>query len=112
VHVLDREPRRPVPPPGRYRSYRAPERPLPPGNATVAGMVARLRGGRLVLRTRRDGEKTVLLRDDTRYLSGGLEVPAGALEPGTLVFVRGARNFEDELEAYQVVWGEILRSGP
>jgi hypothetical protein len=28
------------------------------------------------------------------------------------VFVRGGRNLEDEIEAYQVVWGGILRPTP
>lgn len=109
VHVVDRRPRRPPVSFGRYRSYRTSlDHLIPMGNLTFAGLVARLNGERLVLLTRRDGEKTILLRQDTRYLEGGLQVAAGELKANTRVFVRGAKNFEDEIEAYQVVWGDIL----
>jgi hypothetical protein len=108
VHVVDR-PRRPPVSQGRYRSYRTSlDHIIPMGNLTFAGVVARLEVGRLVLRTRKDGEKTIVLRDDTRYLEGGVQVAADELKANTRVFVRGAKNFEDDIEAYQVVWGEIL----
>ena len=109
VHVVDRRPRRPPVSLGQYRSYRTSlDHVIPMGNLTFAGVIARLDGDRLVLRTRKDGEKTIVLREDTRYLEGGIQVAAGDLKTNTRVFVRGAKNFEDEIEAYQVVWGEIL----
>lgn len=109
VHVVERRPPRPRASLGRYRSYRTSlDRLVPMGNLTFAGIVARLDGERLVLRTRKDGEKIILLREDTRYLKGGIEVSPEDLAPRTRVFVRGSKNFEDQLEAYQVVWGEIL----
>lgn len=109
VHVVDRRPARTPVSRGRYPSYRTSlDSIIPMGNLTFAGVVARLDGGRLVLRTRKDGEKTIVLREDTRYLEDGVQVAAGELKANTRVFVRGAKNFEDEIEAYQVVWGEIL----
>ena len=111
VHVVGRPAsvRRP-PSLGRYRAYREGWQPiLPAGNLTVSGVVARIERGRLVLRTRREGEKAVLLRDDTRYVAEGTEVPAATLKTGTVVFVRGSRNFEDQMEADKVIWGRILQ---
>ena len=114
VHVMEREnPQRQPLSLGRYRGYRtATDHIAPLGELTFAGIVARLNGGRMVLRTRRDGEKTILLREDTRYLQDGLQVSAATLATSTQVFVRGSRNLEGQLEAYQVVWGEILEPRP
>jgi hypothetical protein len=111
VHVMERErpARRAAASLGRYRAYRgSADRMVPLGNLTFSGVVSRVNGGRVVLRTRREGEKTFLLREDTRYVENGTQVTAAELKANTRVFVRGAKNFEDDLEAYQVVWGEIL----
>ena len=114
VHVLDRQPAgRPPVSQGRYRAYRtSTDRIVPMGDLTFAGVVGRVRDGRLVLRTRADGEKTILLRQDTRYLEDGLEVSPGTLKNDTRVFIRGAKNFEGDIEAYQVIWGRILDPSP
>lgn len=77
------------------------------GNLTFAGVISRLDAGRLVLRTRQ-GERTILLRDDTCYLDNGEISTAAALGPTMRVFVRAGRNLYDEFEGYQVVWGQIL----
>ena len=90
------------------RSYRpALDHIFPRGNLTFAGVVRRFNGSVLVLRTREDAEKIVLLRDDTRYLEGGHPADFTRLAVNTRVFVRGGRNVENDLEAYQVIWGEI-----
>jgi len=112
VHVL--EPERPRPPwsAGRFRAYRNPiEEILPLGNLTFAGVVCRLVAERLVLRTRADGEKIILLRSDTRYVEDGAPVTPAMLKPNMRVFIRAERNLDNEIEAYQVVWGEILQPG-
>jgi len=80
----------------------------PRGNLTFSGVIARLAADRLVLHTRLDGEKTILLRDDTRYLDNGTDVDAADLKANTRVFVRAGKNLEDQVEAYQVIWGAIL----
>jgi len=115
VHVIDRQPpRRALLSQGRYRASRGVvyDRIVPLGDLTFSGIVARINGGRLLLRTRRDGEKTILLRQDTNYIAGGVQVALSALQPNTRVFIRGTRNLDDDVEAYQVVWGDILEPAP
>ena len=78
------------------------------GDLALSGVIASVNAGRLVLHTR-DGERTILLRDDTRYLDNGELATAAALRPNMRVFVRAGRNLYDEVEGYQVVWGGILQ---
>jgi hypothetical protein len=77
------------------------------GNLTFAGVVARVSGQSVVLRTR-EGEQTLLIRRDTRYVENGDTVDAAELHPNLRVFVRGAKNLYEQVEAYQVIWGSIL----
>jgi len=110
IHVL--EPERPPSPRtsyGRVRMLRNPiEHIAPSGNLTLSGLVAKLNDQRIVLRTRSEGEKLIYLRADTRFLESGSPVGISSLKPNTRVFVRGSKNIDDEIEAYQVIWGEIL----
>lgn len=112
VHVLQATPDvRPSARLERLRAYRnATEHIVPRGNLTYSGTVSRLDDGSMVLRTRLDGVKVILLRADTRYLHRGSVVDLPTLIPATRVFVRAGKNLDDELEAYQVIWGEILAS--
>lgn len=95
----------------RFRSYSY-SSPLddlfPRGNLTFSGVVRQLNDERLVLRTRADGDKVIYLRPDTRYLEDGSRVQVSTLKPNTRVFVRAGTNLDNEIEAYQVVWGQIL----
>jgi hypothetical protein len=77
------------------------------GNLTFSGVVSRLNGQSLVLRTR-EGEQTLLIRRDTRYVDNGDTVEAAQLRPNMRVFVRAGRNLYEQVEAYQVIWGSIL----
>ncbi len=110
VHVWDPSaPVRPRPRPWHGTSYVSPtEHIIPRGDLTFSGAVRRLNPDNLVLRTRLDGDKQILLRPDTRYLRGGSVVDAGALSANTRVFVRAGRNLDGDIEAYQVIWGGIL----
>ena len=81
---------------------------FPRGNLTFTGVVEYVSGEHLLLHTRTGGEQTILLRQDTRFLSGGAQVDVTFLRPSTRVFVRAGKNLDDQLEAYQVVWGDIL----
>jgi len=83
------------------------EQMFPRGNLTFAGVVLRMNPELLVLRTRQDGEKHVLLRQDTRYMDSGLPSDLPRLAVNTRVFIRAGRNLENDLEAFQVIWGEI-----
>jgi hypothetical protein len=109
IHIIDNRPV--VNNPG-YRVILRPFRNtidniFPRGNMTFAGVVLRTSPAMMVLHTRQDGEKTILLRLDTRYLDSGLPSDMKALPVNTRVFVRGGLNLDDELEAYQVIWGVI-----
>lgn len=77
------------------------------GDLSFSGVVARVNNASLVLHTRA-GEKIILLRQDTSFIAQGKPVEGSALEPNTRVFVRAAKNLDNQIEAYQIVWGEIL----
>jgi hypothetical protein len=61
----------------------------------------------LTLRTR-DGEQTLVLRKDTRYLADGAQQDSTALAVNTRVFVRAGRALDGDVEAYQVMWGDVV----
>jgi hypothetical protein len=79
----------------------------PRGNLTFAGVVIRKSPTIIVLRTRTEPEKLVTLREDTRFMNGGLPASSADIAVNTRVFVRGGKNFENTLEAFQVIWGQI-----
>ena len=95
---------------GRLRSTAFPLLDLTPhtANLTFAGVVARMNDQSLVLRTR-EGEQTLLIRRDTRYVDNGDTVEAAQLRPNMRVFVRAGKNLYEQVEAYQVIWGSILQ---
>lgn len=86
---------------------------MPQGYLTFAGQVLDDRGGQIVIKTR-TGVRTLHLRPDTKYSGDGLRMTPGSNTPESLinkhVFIRGGRTLYGVLEAYQVVWGEILRT--
>jgi hypothetical protein len=102
-------PKSPALPDSEQRSTAFPwlDRTPPTGNLTFAGVVSRLSGQSLVLRTR-SGEQTLLIRRDTRYVANGDTVEAAELRPNMRVFVRAGKNLYEQVEAYQVIWGSIL----
>ena len=94
-----------------YASPKSPRRPVPPrevwtprGYLTYSGLVVNSGDSKITLKTR-TGSRTLLLTARTLYSS--------AVEPllNKHVFVRAGRNPEGALEAYQVMWGEILNPG-
>jgi hypothetical protein len=82
----------------------------PRGNLTFGGVVIRRSPTVLVVRTRTEPEKIVRLREDTRFLDSGTPATSADVAVNTRVFVRAGKNFENDIEAYQVIWGEI--AGP
>jgi len=110
IHVLP-EPQPPrVAAANRLRALSfSPERSMPAGNLTFSGVVFRLTGERMVLHTREGGERSLLLRKDTRYLENGELVEPADLKLNMRVFVRAGKDLYDQLEAYQVIWGDILK---
>lgn len=111
VHVLD--PQSAYLAAGVRPRAKASIRPIEPfgprGNLTFSGLVMSVKSNVLTLKSRAGEYETIHLRPDTRYSTGGQTAEAANLRNNTLVFVRCGRNVEDEVEAYQVIWGEILR---
>jgi hypothetical protein len=111
VHVLD-TPRAYVVPGLRPRPRpAAATRDLFPvrGDLTISGVVLRLTPDVLILRARSGEHKTIRLRPDTKFLTEGESTGSGTPRANTVVFVRARKNLDDEIEAYQVIWGEILQ---
>lgn len=109
VHVIERNRPHMLMETGMYRLPRRRE-PVAAedGNLTFTGIVISYSGARMSLRTRFDGDKTIYLRPDTHCLEEGSEVSPSAIKPNTRIFVRAGKNLNQEIEAYQVVWGAIL----
>lgn len=111
VHVLE-APRSYLVPGVRPRpkAATAPKDPFPQrGDITFSGVVLRVTSDALVLRARSGEQRTIRLRPDTRFLIEGQTAQSGSLRANTVVFVRARKNLDDEVEAYQVVSGEILQ---
>lgn len=97
------------PPPPRLRAYSSrDDRFALRGDLAFSGVIVKVDGTRLVLRTRAAGEQTIVLRQDTRYLENGTLTAVASLKPAMRVFVRGGKNFYGDVEGYQVMWGQIL----
>ena len=110
VHVLD--PQRAYFAPGvrpHPKTSRLIEPFGPRGTLTLSGLVMSIKANILTLKSRAGEYATIHLRPDTRYSTGGQTAEAANLRNNTLVFVRCGRTVEDEVEAYHVIWGEILR---
>jgi hypothetical protein len=99
-----------MPEPAGWRPH-AVERPRegfqPRGNLTFGGVVVDSPSGAITIRTRA-GERTLLLRPDTRFSGDGVRLEAPEPLLNKHVFVRAGRDIYGALEAYQVVWGEIF----
>jgi len=82
--------------------------PLPMlGSLTLAGLVIQEDGGSVTVKTR-GGERMLRLRPDTSYSHNGLRLAAREPLMNQHVFVRVGRGMTGVLEAYQIMWGEIL----
>lgn len=110
VHVIEKRVVRPPPPAGVFRFYKHPtEEAWITPQLSFTGVISHLASGEFTLKTRLDGNKRVLLRPDTMFLQSGGQVETMALQQNLRVCVWAAKNREGELEAYQVMWGEILQ---
>ena len=95
--------------PGRPRStYRAvTESLIPRGEYQWSGVVSEITPEKLILRTRADGYKTILIRPDTRFLEDGVVSELPRLHPNTRIAIRAGKNLAGELEVYQIIWGQV-----
>jgi 3D (Asp-Asp-Asp) domain-containing protein len=104
VHAL---PPAPLPRPAGASSA-VEDRPLPYGSISITGFVFRIVPGVMSLQTRA-GALNVILRPDTRYMADGAIVDPSALKTNTHVSIQAGKTLYDQIEAYRVVWGSILR---
>jgi len=74
----------------------------------VTGMIFRIVPGAIALHTR-TGDRGVILRPDTRFLEDGAVVDPSALKLNMHVSIQAGKTLYDEIEAFRVVWGSILR---
>jgi hypothetical protein len=99
-----------MPEPEGWRPH-AVERPRqgfqPHGNLTFGGVVVDSPVGAITIKTRA-GERTLLLRPDTRFSGDGVRLEAPESLLNKHVFIRAGRDMYGALEAYQIVWGEIF----
>lgn len=109
VHVIDPEMARRSALRARRERMSPTEAIVPRGDLTFAGVVLRLDPEVLWLKTRTGGEKKLLLRSDTRYLSEGQRVNPANLKVSQRVFIRCGKNLDGDVEAYQIIWGDIIR---
>jgi hypothetical protein len=108
VHVIG-------PQPAKFpttRSDRATESFAPRGNLFYSGVISKVEPERIWIRTRTEGLKDLRLRPDTRYLANGDAVLRDKLIPGMRVYLRAGIGWDDDLEVYQVTWGDILSPRP
>ena len=109
VHIVEAHAQRLTPGmrPRLRSAYSPTELFAPRGNMTVAGVVIRSGNESLTVRTR-TGDQILLLRADTRYLGEGVRMDSSVPLVNKHVFIRCGKNLDGDVEAYQVVWGEIL----
>ncbi len=90
------------------RAFQSPTESFAPrGDFAFGGWVIHRDPSRVTVRTHA-GEIQVVLRPDTRFSGDGLSLDASSLDINTHVFIRAGRNVDGDLEAYQIMWGELL----
>ncbi|MCC6367722.1 MAG: hypothetical protein IT165_29720 [Bryobacterales bacterium] len=90
-------------------AYSPTESFAPRGNLLLTGIVLRVDEGSIVLRSRSGVRQVIQLRQDTRYVGSGLLDEKGAMPVGRPVQVRAGKTFEGDVEAFTIMWGEILK---
>lgn len=83
--------------------------PVRHGNVNVSGVVLAVNSSSVTLRTR-EGEKTFLLRRDTRFFGNGLKMDRADLAINQRLAIEAGRNSEGQMEAFQLTWGNLTNS--
>ena len=107
VHVIQPVVARPLPVSagGVYRLKPA----APLTTSVYTGYIVAHDHDRVVLRTRLDGDKSIDLQTDTRYLHNGDQVTSTALVPLTRVSIIVVPGKDRELVASKITWGDLLQ---
>lgn len=90
---------------------RATEHFAPRGDLIYSGIIVEHSSSGFILRTRAGQRVAIQLRSDTRFVQNGLPSGRDILSVNGVVFVRAGMGLAEEVEAYQVVAGEILQPG-
>jgi hypothetical protein len=77
----------------------------PRGHLAFGGIVLQQSSLKMTIKTR-DGEISLTLRPDTRYVDDGIRVESSTFLVNKHVFVRAGRDIYGHLEAYQIMWAE------
>jgi hypothetical protein len=96
----------------RYRQrpiYSPTESFAPRGDLVFTGVVSRLTEKSFVLRLRDGSRHLIQLRADTRFGGSGTPSDRTLIPANRPVQVRAGKTFENEVEAYSIVWGEMLQ---
>jgi len=88
---------------------RATEHFAPRGMIEYSGVILASDAKWLVIRTRAADRHEIRMRPDTKIMLAGYPAQASALDVNQRVFVRAGLNAEEELEAYQIIGGDILQ---
>ena len=103
IHVLDR-----TPDPRKARRAALREQR---DEVSYSGVTIGRADQQITLRTPLDGLQRFSLIPDTQFVFSGALVGRAVLEAQTHVLVRAVQRANGEMEAYQVIWGELLQPG-
>lgn len=81
----------------------------PRGNLLLSGVVVRIDDPYIWLRTRDGRSHTIIIRPDTRIAAQGVVTDRLAIPFNRPVFIRAGRSIDGDVEAYSMIWGEILQ---
>ncbi|MFN7936938.1 MAG: hypothetical protein U0R19_26690 [Bryobacteraceae bacterium] len=94
----------------KWRTWQAAaEIVAPRGNVVLTGIVLEHDEYSLKLRTRDGLRHLITLRDDTRFMAAGAASARMDLPAYQTIQVRAGKTYDNRVEAYSIVWGEILR---
>jgi hypothetical protein len=105
IHVTPAAPRAPA----ALRSLAEPVEYHSGADLFFAGVIWRLSAARVVLRLRGGSDQTIVLLKSTRYMEGGSPVDGAALKPNMRVFVQAGKSLYGDVEAHEVIWGQIFQ---
>lgn len=96
----------------KWRTWQAAaEIVAPRGNVVLTGIVLEHDEYSMRLRTRDGKRHLITLRADTRYTSSGTASGRAELPSYQPIQVRVGKTYDNKMEAYSIVWGQILRPG-
>ena len=96
----------------KWRTWQAAaEIVAPRGNVVLSGIVLEHDEYSMRLRTRDGKRHLITLRGDTRYTSSGAASGRTDLPSHQTIQVRVGKTYDNKMEAYSIVWGQILRPG-